>query len=190
MGILRYVHQVCSKTHCTSMEGTHLFLSKLNVFYLHTQYSICLRKNSIGGFRGGVPRIYVPPGPISFSHFYHPQMKFGARQYFCTCLSFCSQGGVPGQVHPPPWAGTSPWAGTPSRQVHSKAGTPPGHVPPHQCMLGYGQQAGGTHFTGMHSCLYNFRGKFGQVIGRHRPVWQILDSPLNSEDTEKARNLC
>ena len=22
----------------------------------------------------------------------------------------------------------------------------------HQCMLGYGQQAGGTHPTGMHSC--------------------------------------
>ena len=24
--------------------------------------------------------------------------------------------------------------------------------PPAQCMLGYGQQAGGTHPTGMHSC--------------------------------------
>ena len=27
---------------------------------------------------------------------------------------------------------------------------------PSQCMLGYGQQAGGTHSTGMHSCLWNF----------------------------------
>ena len=42
----------------------------------------------------------------------------------------------PGQVHPP-------W------QVH-----PYGHLHfPRQCMLGYGQQAGGTHPTGMHSCL-------------------------------------
>ena len=31
---------------------------------------------------------------------------------------------------------------------------PPGKTPPAQCMLGYGQQAGGTHPTGMHSCLY------------------------------------
>ena len=30
---------------------------------------------------------------------------------------------------------------------------PPGQTPPAQCMLGYGQQAGGTHPTGMHSCL-------------------------------------
>ena len=34
------------------------------------------------------------------------------------------------------------------QQVHPQAGTPPT-----QCMLGYGQQAGGTHPTGMHSCL-------------------------------------
>ena len=27
---------------------------------------------------------------------------------------------------------------------------------PAQCMLGYGQQAGGTHPTGMHSCLHLF----------------------------------
>ena len=29
---------------------------------------------------------------------------------------------------------------------------PPGRHPPAQCMLGYGQQAGGTDPTGMHSC--------------------------------------
>ena len=27
-----------------------------------------------------------------------------------------------------------------------------GRHPPAQCILGYGQQAGGTHPTGMHSC--------------------------------------
>ena len=30
--------------------------------------------------------------------------------------------------------------------------TDPGNHTPVQCMLGYGQQAGGTHPTGMHSC--------------------------------------
>ena len=47
------------------------------------------------------------------------------------------------QVHPQ--AGTPPWAGTP------EAGTP-WQVHPQQCMLGYDQQAGSTHPTGMHSC--------------------------------------
>ena len=81
---------------------------------------------------------------------------------------------IPRQVHPlsryTPQSGTPPWAGTPpSGQVHPlpgrytplQAGTPPsrqihplGRYPPPQCMLGYGQQAGGTHPTGMHSCFY------------------------------------
>ena len=43
----------------------------------------------------------------------------------------------------------SPPAGTPHWQVHPLAGTPPWP----QCMLGYSQQAGGTHPTGMHSCM-------------------------------------
>ena len=32
--------------------------------------------------------------------------------------------------------------------------TPWADTPLPQCMLGYGQQAGGTHPTGMYSCLY------------------------------------
>ena len=57
---------------------------------------------------------------------------------------------LPGQIHPPgrytpPWAGTPSWAGTPHGRY------------PQQCMLGYGQQTGGTHPTGMHSCWqFNF----------------------------------
>ena len=77
----------------------------------------------------------------------------------------------PQQVHPP--------AGTPPGQVHSLGRLPPGrytpsrYIPPAgtplgrytlpgrctplcQCMLGYGQQAGSTHPTGMHSCLVEF----------------------------------
>ena len=71
----------------------------------------------------------------------------------------------------PPWADTpeadTPWADTlPPRETHPAwenallgrhsspwADTPsPWADPPAQCMLGYGQQAGGTHPTGMQSC--------------------------------------
>ena len=33
-------------------------------------------------------------------------------------------------------------------------------IPPTQCMLGYGQQAGGMHPTGMHSCTWCVRKYF------------------------------
>ena len=58
---------------------------------------------------------------------------------FYMCQSFCPQGwGVLGQV--PHWD-----------QVHPPGpGTPPGAVHAER----YGQQAGGTHITGMHSCLF------------------------------------
>ena len=54
------------------------------------------------------------------------------------CQSFCSQGGV---CHLPPGQ-TSPYP------VHDGI-----HTLPAECMLGYGQQAGGKHPTEMHSCL-------------------------------------
>ena len=47
---------------------------------------------------------------------------------------------LPGQTHPPPGQ-------TPPCPVHAEI------HPPAECMLGYGQQAGGTHPTQMHSCL-------------------------------------
>ena len=50
----------------------------------------------------------------------------------------------------------------------------------------YGQWAGGTHPTGMHSCFVHFFGKFGKIIcwrlppqeGWHPLLWGILDLPL------------
>ena len=61
----------------------------------------------------------------------------------------------------PPWADTprtdnplgrhTPWADTP--WAVTPLGRLPGRHPPALCMLGYGQQAGGSHLTGMHSCL-------------------------------------
>ena len=59
--------------------------------------------------------------------YYRPQTKFAKVMFLH--VSVCPRGGVPG--------GVPPWAGTPSPQ----------------CMLGYGQQAGGTHPTGMYSCF-------------------------------------
>ena len=55
--------------------------------------------------------------------------------------------------HPP--GHTLPRADTPQGR-HPPRQTPPRETPtpPAQCMLGYGQQAGGTHLTGMQSCLF------------------------------------
>ena len=92
----------------------------------------------------------------------------------------CPQGGVPDQVHLPP--GTPPSPGTrytPQDQVHPPGpGTPPRsrytpqvqvHPPgpgtPHRAQVHppatehagrSGQRAGGTHPTGMQSCLWHF----------------------------------
>ena len=73
---------------------------------------------------------------------------------------------TPGQVHPHPQqvhscppAGTPPWAGTsPPGKVHPQQIHPPGQVqPPGAVHAGrYGQQAGGTHPTGMHSSFVFF----------------------------------
>ena len=98
--------------------------------------------------------IEIPQRSRIFKAYYRPQMKF-AKVMFLQ-VSVCPQGGVPGQViHPIPWQVHPPPPGryTPC----SQAGTPPNrytHPPTHpqpQCMLGYRQQAGGTHTTGMHS---------------------------------------
>ena len=68
------------------------------------------------------------------------------------------QAGTPPPLgrYTPPWVGTPPWASTPPGQVNPpwagkspQAGTPPGVVHAGR----YGQQAGGTHPTGMHSCF-------------------------------------
>ena len=103
------------------------------------------------------------------------------RLCFHRCLSV-HKGGLPlvwgGVSATPPWADTNPCADPPQadppRQTPPQADTPladtpllvhagihtrlPVHAeihnpPPAQCMLGYGQQAGGTDPTGMHSYL-------------------------------------
>ena len=97
-------------------------------------------------------------------HIYHyrPQTKFAKVIFLHLSVSYSVHRGeylgrCPPRYSPadtPLRAGTPPQAGTPPRQVH-----PPGQVhhqqvhPRPQYMLGYGQQAGGTHPTGMHSCF-------------------------------------
>ena len=61
----------------------------------------------------------------------------------------------PGRPHlgrPPPGR-QPPWADTPQADTSTRPDTPHGQTPPVQCMLGYGQQAGSMHPTGMQSCL-------------------------------------
>ena len=97
------------------------------------------------------------------------------------------------------------------RQVHSRTGTPPlgryiprqvhalgrytprAGTPQPQCMLRYGQQAGGTHPTGMHSCcIMNWQmqtpkwfcndyfiglglGCNPDILFTRRGIWQLSD---------------
>ena len=66
-------------------------------------------------------------------------------------VSVCPRGGsTPAGKHRP----SPPRAGTPGEVHPLWAVTPLGRYTPHrpQCMLGYEQQAGGTHPIGMHSC--------------------------------------
>ena len=118
--------------------------------------------------QGGVPGQVHPYNPWTDMAVYLP--RYPAWQVHTPPT------GTPRHVHPP--GRYTPQAGTPPGQVHSRAGTPsagtprqvhstrqvhtprythppPGrYSPPEQCMLGYGQQAGGMHPTGMHSCFY------------------------------------
>ena len=54
--------------------------------------------------------------------------------------------------HPP--RADTPWADTPLGRHPLSSACWDTHTPT-QCMLGYGQQAGGTHPTGMHFCFLN-----------------------------------
>ena len=101
--------------------------------------------------------------------------------------------GTPRQVHSPwqvyPPAGIPPPTGTPSGRYTPQAtpppssytsppqaGTPPGQVPPWQCMLGYGQQAGSKHPTGMHSCFTIGLQKFADRWLPRRVQWTHYQS--------------
>ena len=99
--------------------------------------------------------LYSNVSGYATSLYYRPQTKFAKVMFLH--VSVCPRGrGVHGQV-PPHRPGSPPGPGTPPRP-----GTPPWTRytprlfthPPRAVHAGrYGQQAGGTHPTGMHSCL-------------------------------------
>ena len=66
------------------------------------------------------------------------------RSWFHRCLSVCLPPPPPGK-HTLPLGSHIPWVDTPVPSACSD-------THPAQCMLGYGQQAGGTYPTGIHSC--------------------------------------
>ena len=77
------------------------------------------------------------------------------------CLSHCMLGYTP-PPGTPPGRYSTPWKDTPIPLPSACWDTPPPSCPVHagmqpsplaQCMLGYHQQADGTHSTGMHSCF-------------------------------------
>ena len=86
--------------------------------------------------------------------------------YVFTRVCLSTGGGVPGQVRHPGQV-LPPWAGTPPRQVQ-----PPGQAspleeapPPRAVHAGrYGQQAGGMHPTGMHSCAICYLFYFSHLL--------------------------
>ena len=125
------------------------------------------------------------PGKLQRQHFYRPQTKFAKVMFSQVSVHVGCLPLVPG-VSAPPWADTPspgqtppppgqtppprrtpPWADIllPSACWH----TPPaqcmlGYTPPAQCMLRYGQQADGTHPTGMYSC-YTYEIRFKSIDG-------------------------
>ena len=78
---------------------------------------------------------------------YHLQWSWGKVMFLHVWLSFCSQGGVCLSAC---WDTTHP----PQEQTPSSPPPPGSRHPTGAVHAGrYGQQAGGTHPTGMHSCL-------------------------------------
>ena len=99
-------------------------------------------------------------------YYYRPQRSCG-KVMFLHLSVILSTGGGRGSATHTPWAdtplgrhplppgqtpslGRHPWPDTPWAYIPLVT-HPPGQKPPGQCMLGYGQQAGGTHPTGMQS---------------------------------------
>ena len=113
------------------------------------------------------------------------------------CQSFCLQGEYLGRYTPQ--GRYTPWAGNPNGQIHPPgrytpwAGTPPGRYtsqgrynPLGAVHAGrYGQQAGGTHPTGMHSCLFVCLFFFSKImyilfskIKIRRDIWTFPNKQL------------
>ena len=124
------------------VERNLLVVTELATSWTQCSSSCFLREIS-GGGRGRGCRY-----DSSFTGFYRPQTKFAKVMFLHLSVILFTGGKYLGRCPPGRY--------TPLGRYTLRAGTPPGrYTPAHprQCMLGYGQQAGGTHPTGMHSCL-------------------------------------
>ena len=78
---------------------------------------------------------------LCYMGYYCQQTKF--VKVLFSQVSVCPRGGVSAPLY---------------ARIHTPQADPPGQTPPPgrhpsvQCIVGFGQQAGGTHPTGMHSC--------------------------------------
>ena len=103
-------------------------------------------------------RSYYSFVPSPYVSYYRPQTNLRKGNVFSSvCLEFCPQRrGVYTPQAYIPWADIPPsrHPSLPSAcwDTHTPLASACWDTPPAQCMLGYGQQAGGTHPTGMHSC--------------------------------------
>ena len=130
----------------------------MNYYRLQTKFAkIMFSQVSVCSGGGCLPHCmlgYTPPGQV------HPPEQTPGR-YTPRQVHH-----PPRQVHPPPTPprqvhplGRYPlpsacWDTHPPAGIHTPCSVHAGiHTPPAQCMLGYSQQAGGTHSIGMHSCL-------------------------------------
>ena len=107
--------------------------------------------------------------------FYRPQRSCGKVMFLHLCVILFTGGvsacGPEGCLPQPPGRplqqtplADTPWVDTPWQTPPLWADTP-GQTPPAQCVLGYdGQQAGGTHPTGMHSCSAYFHRKLHDLL--------------------------
>ena len=119
--------------------------------FIFMQFSakIINKHTHFGSWRPPLGKILDPPLYWQAGDCYRPQMKFAKIMF--SQVSVCPRGGG-GGVCPLPHC----MLGHPPGR-HQSGQIPPGrHTPPVQCMLGYGQQADGTHPTGMHSCFFSF----------------------------------
>ena len=108
--------------------------------------------------------------------YYRPQRSWGKVIFLVACVNDSVHGGGEYLGRYPPGRYT-PQAGTPPAGIHPLAGTPPSSYtppastpPPGAVHAGrYGQQAGGTHPTGMHSCCELFESH----MDREEQQWDL-----------------
>ena len=134
------------------MTTCAILLPPANEVWGKVIFLVACVKNSV--HRGEYLGRYTHPGRYPLGRYIPPLARHTPLS--SVCQEFCSQGGVPGQVHPPrqvpPWqvhprlARYTPWpdtppdrypqAGTPHRGRYAQPTSPPTPLSQEKCMLG------------------------------------------------------